>query len=778
MQKIIINNTTTPNGSNQTSVLNEVQMGEHFNAFVESQKQGVKPDGSYKRKGITTLGAANLREETMHILSHCNPHNATQNPETTHLVVGYVQSGKTMSFTGLTALALDNGYRVVIYLAGTKNNLLNQTAQRLEKDLIGKNGQNKDFYRLHKDPNPDEAEQIAGHLFLSSHPIILIPILKHWKHIDKLVQILTDPDFKDAMEDETVLIIDDEADQASLNSYGRKNSKRDADGLTEEEQQSKTYESILKMRAVLPGNTYIQYTATPQANILISMQDLLSPKSHTLLTPGEGYIGGKLYFGKGQNHDLFNGALVLNIPDAEVFHKKENPLKRMPQSLKDALMLHILAVAIVVKCLRIDDVEYLSMMVHPDNTKQWNKKFKDWIDAELKKWRKLLRKPDGEIDKEEMMTRFEELYQMAVGFYDEYERPSFDEIKKFIPDVLNDYKTYLVNTDAEAETEIDWNRYSMHILVGAEMLNRGFTVEKLATTYMPRYTKGPSNADTIQQRCRFFGYKDDYIKSCRVFLPSWSVADYMEYITHEEELRSTLASCDTLAQAERKILLSPRLKPTRSNVLPISVVNTKLKGMHGMQAFESKERIEANDKVVNAFLTVHENDFAVHNEYTTADRTHRWMKLPVEDAIEFLDSFRFGNYQDAARKAATIRYLRYLSGSDNPDALKYVYFIQMAYAAPIRKRSFDKTTLRLAENTALFAGPSSAGDSTNYPGDSKICGDDSITIQLHHIYLDGAELGFPHEAYTLAINYPVHLAINYCESEKTLQEDEEESDND
>lgn len=187
----------------------------------------------------------------------------------------------------------------------------------------------------------------------------------------------------------------------------------------------------------------------------------------------------------------------------------------------------------------------------------------------------------------------------------------------------------------------------MHILVGAEMLNRGFTVEKLATTYMPRYTKGPSNADTIQQRCRFFGYKDDYIKSCRVFLPSWSVADYMEYITHEEELRATLASCDTLAQGERKILLSPRLKPTRSNVLPISVVNTKLKGMHEMQAFESKERIEANDKVVSSFLAVHENDFEVHDEYTTVDRTHRWMKLPVEDAIEFLDSFRFGNYQDA-----------------------------------------------------------------------------------------------------------------------------------
>ena len=198
--------------------------------------------------------------------------------------------------------------------------------------------------------------------------------------------------------------------------------------------------------------------------------------------------------------------------------------------------------------------------------------------------------------------------------------------------------------------------------------------------------------------------------------------------------------------------------------------------MHGMQAFESKERIEANEFIVKTFLLKHEDDFVVHDEYTTIDRTHRWMKLSVEEAIEFLDSFRFGNYQDAARKAATIRYLRYLSGEDNPDALKYVYFIQMAFNAPIRHRSFDKSKLRLAENTALFAGPSSAGDSTNYPGDSKICGSDSITIQLHHIYLDGAELGFPHEAYTLAINYPEQMAINYCESERTMQDEEDDID--
>ena len=92
---------------------------------------------STKKHGLSDSAAVTFRNETCDILCHCNPHNATHAPETTHLVVGYVQSGKTMSFTGLTALALDNGYRVVIYLAGTKNNLLDQTSKRLKKDLIG-----------------------------------------------------------------------------------------------------------------------------------------------------------------------------------------------------------------------------------------------------------------------------------------------------------------------------------------------------------------------------------------------------------------------------------------------------------------------------------------------------------------------------------------------------------------------------------------------------------------------------------------------------------------
>jgi hypothetical protein len=759
-------------------IINSVVLGRHFNTFVESQKIGPKPDGSYKKRGITVNGATTLREETQHILARCNPHDATTNPETTHLVVGYVQSGKTMSFTGLTALALDNGYRIVVYLAGSKTNLLNQTSDRLTKDLIGKGGVYRDYYKLHKNPGHEDIEQIIGHINLSSHPIVLIPILKHYKHINNLTSIFKDSDFKEAMESETVLIVDDEADQVSLNSYGRKNSRKAEE---EEDEKSRTYDAILKMRTTLPGNSYIQYTATPQANILISMQDLLSPKSHTLLTPGEGYIGGLLYFGRGKNHDLYHGRLIQTIPDGEVFHKKRNLLTSMPQSLRDALMMHILAVAIIVKYLRRDGVSYLSMMVHPATEKLHNKKFKQWIDKQMRSWRKCINKPDGHDDKEDMFLRFEQLFPQAIEFFKEEDKPEFENIKPFIHDVLFDWKSYLVNTDSDADKEIGWNQYSMHILVGAEMLNRGFTVENLTTTYMPRYSQGPANADTIQQRCRFFGYKRDYIESCRVYLPSWTMADYDNYIKHEEELRTTLKSCDTLAAAERKILLSPHLRPTRQNVLPISIVNTKLRGMREMQAFESKQRIEANTSLVEVFIDRHRNDFDIKYEYNTLDRTHRGFRLSMDEAIEFLNDFQFGNYNDAVRKAATIRYLRYLSGLESDDAIKYVYFIQMAYSAPIRERDFDFENLRLASNTRLGAGPSTSGVDI-YPGDSKVVGDgsnnDSITIQLHHIKLKNVPLDYAHEAYSLAINYPEQLAINYIHKESDNQEDDDIEDED
>ena len=715
-----------------------------------------------KKNGITEEGAKEVYAKTLEILDHCNPHDATGNDEITHLVVGYVQSGKTMSFTGLTALAKDNGYRIVIYLAGTKENLVNQTADRLSKDLLKRTPENHGAFRIHRSPSIYNRSEIEGHLKLSDKPILLIPILKHPKHIENVRLVFEDVDIKHLMKNETVLIVDDEADQASLNGYGRSNS------VKEEDKESRIYSEILSLRATLPGNSYIQYTATPQANLLIGMQDILSPRSHTLLNPGEGYVGGKLYFGRGKNHELFQGKLICTIPPDEVLIKKKQEPKKLPKSLHDALMLHVLSTAIVVKYLKVENMYFLSMMVHVDQTKKWSKIYKKWIDAEFERWSTSLSKPDGHEDKEDLYKDFQQMFPMAVEFYDEKDGITFEKIKSYIADIVNDKKIYLVNTDIDAETNIEWDSCAMHILVGAQMLDRGFTIENLATTYMPRQSQAATNSDTIQQRCRFFGYKMPYIKSCRVFLPKMSIQYYLEYVEMEEELRSVLASCDSLVTAERKLLLSDdKLRPTRQNVLPITVVRSKLVGLHSTNAFNDERLIRHNDNEINNFLEIHK-DHLNEIEFKGSAETyrHRGFKLSVKDAIKFLSNFQYRHYEDVMRKAATIRYLRYLSSLDSEDAITYVYFIQMAYSMKKpRERALDSTTHKIS--SILFE-----GYNKNYIGDQKIVMPDSITIQLYDVKFKNPQtIGFPERAYTLAFNYPDKLQAVYYSAEAQYQDE-------
>ena len=191
MPEQIIVNIGGQTTSTRSNILQTVNCGKYFERFIDSQKQS-----EHKPHGMTVEGIVTFREETTDILSHCNPHDAVTNRETTHLVVGYVQSGKTMSFTGLTALALDNNYRVIVYLAGTKNNLLDQTVQRLRKDLIGSGSSYCDMYKIHSNPTANDADDLLGHLESMDKPILLIPILKHYDHINKLAAIFNSMEFK------------------------------------------------------------------------------------------------------------------------------------------------------------------------------------------------------------------------------------------------------------------------------------------------------------------------------------------------------------------------------------------------------------------------------------------------------------------------------------------------------------------------------------------------------------------------------------------------------
>lgn len=173
---------------------------------------------------VDSEGIDVLKKETVDILSKCTDPNKRECQSVTNLVVGYVQSGKTMSFTTLSALAHDNGFRVIIYFAGTKNNLLSQTTKRLRKDLINGNVNSK-HYKLFENPTKNDSQRIRNALSLSSKPTILITVLKHHKYISELAAMFDNVQIKNTVAKSGVLIIDDEADQASLNGYAYKNSK-------------------------------------------------------------------------------------------------------------------------------------------------------------------------------------------------------------------------------------------------------------------------------------------------------------------------------------------------------------------------------------------------------------------------------------------------------------------------------------------------------------------------------------------------------------------------
>ena len=308
------------------------------------------------------------------ILSHCvNPVNTVG--EVTGLAVGYVQSGKTMSFTTLSTLAIDNGFRAIIYLAGTKNNLLEQTTKRLKKDLLTATD-NRRHYKVYQNPvsEGNSVNTIHNALKMRNRPAILITILKKEKYILELAKLFSSIDIRSELGNNGVLIIDDEADQASLNTYARSNSKSE-DWV--EDEYSSTYSSILKLKASLPNHSYVQYTATPQGPLLINLMDLLSPEFHVVLTPGKAYTGGKVFF-------LDNPDLIITIPPWEVYHHKNNPLTECPVSLINALQVYLIGVAIQVNILEKEN--FLSMMVHADRQTDASRKFHSWVGNIITNW--------------------------------------------------------------------------------------------------------------------------------------------------------------------------------------------------------------------------------------------------------------------------------------------------------------------------------------------------------------------------------------------------------
>jgi hypothetical protein len=514
---------------------------------------------------------AEILESASDILGRCAPADADSTSKRTGLVVGYVQSGKTLSFTTLTALACDNNFPLIIVLSGTKRNLYDQTVKRLRSDLdLNLPGGRWVLFEA-QTANPLLAQQLRPLLSQWDSPeqpgfprrTAIIAVLKNRSRVDGLISALEEVN----LNGRPCLIIDDEADQHGLNTQVAKG------------QMSAVYNALLNLRATIPEHTYLQYTATPQAPLLLRVMDRMSPHFGCVLSAGVGYTGGEAFFGPNAPD------CVRIIPEDERSDVDDDDEDTPPQSLLDALGLFYLGVAIQAHHrghMQPTQI-YRSMLVHPSMHTIEHWRYRKWIEAIQLSWVELLSLDESDGDRIELLKHFEHAYQdldstvsrVGVENANHENVPPFDELVPLLPNSIGTTRIWEVNSRILDEWKQDnWVAAHSHILVGGENLGRGFTVEGLTVTYMPR-GRGAGVADTIQQRGRFFGYKKDYLGLCRVFLPRSVRSDYENYIEHEtyvmDELKALSRLGSPMIDWRRRMLLAHSLRPTRRSVIPPDV---------------------------------------------------------------------------------------------------------------------------------------------------------------------------------------------------------------
>lgn len=654
-----------------------------------------------------------IRRDALTIIKRCRPFKGADGRRT-GLVVGYVQSGKTASMTCVSALARDNGCRLIVVLAGVTTLLLEQNAERFEEALRAASSTGWRIF------SSDKLTEQDGHHLRSAvdewtNPMIqesdrqtvLIMVLKNHVHLKNVRELLEGVDLRGV----PALVIDDEADQAGLNT-------------SPAEGGSTNYQRIEALRKALPHHTYLQYTATPQAPLLIRIEDLLSPEFAELVEPGVGYTGGKQFFGAGAL------PLVRTIPADEQFPPGKPP-DVPPETLVDALRLFFLGGA--VETYRNRDARR-SMLVHPSSRTTDHGVYSKLVTAVIKRWSDTFRgKDQDDINdlKEELQRSYADLAQT------EPELPPFAEILPKL--VLNLGRVSIKEVNSEDGSEVNWKNSTAHILVGGEKLNRGFTVEGLMVTYMSR-SAGGFNADTLQQRARFFGYKAKYLSLCRLFLQPDVAKAFRDYVSHEEDVRDQLREHRgrPLREWRRAFWLSSKLKPTRKNVLTNPELRISADEPWFRQSFPhfAPETLPSNRAVVGAFIAKHQ-----WKAFQTYD--HKITELDLATLFdELIIPFKVTGADDD-RWYGEMLLLRALLDRD-PDSRAVV--IQMA---PDKRR---ERAISPDGEVKLFQGASSAkGD--KYPGDAKVFDGQAVTVQIHRVDIKGGSPNVP----ALAVHLPEPL---------------------
>ena len=491
------------------------------------------------------------------------------------MVVGHVQSGKTANYTGLICKAADVGYKLIVVIAGVHNNLRSQTQRRIDEGFVGRDSarllSRQDdkyvgvgrfdhtrrpvtFTNTIRDFNKATATSFGMSLQSLIEPAVFV-IKKNSNTLKNLLEWLKEHSAQGDGEsiDEPMLLIDDEADNASINIRH---------GAGEVSRINGQIRDLLRM---FDRSCYVGYTATPFANIFIEPdtddqmrgEDLFPRSFIVSLDPPSNYFGATTVFIEdGEQY-------IRNIEDNEdhlpIRHKIDFVLSSIPPSLTDAVRTFILARAI--RLARGHERQHCSMLVNASRFMNVQRQLRNEIHGLLDGIQRSIR-VNGALPPETAPLVDREINALHAVWEREFHDTEFDwaQVQSHLLEAASPIRVVEVNSQSPGTLDYTGNQQNglNVIAVGGFSLSRGLTLEGLMVSY---FLRNSMMYDTLMQMGRWFGYRPDYQDLCRIWMPGEAQGWYEHIAESIEELRSELRSMEASNATPMEFGLKVRSHP-------------------------------------------------------------------------------------------------------------------------------------------------------------------------------------------------------------------------
>ena len=517
------------------------------------------------RLGFDEVALASVHNRSNRIVSLLSRPGAEE-IRTRGLVLGHVQSGKTTSFMSVIAKAADAGYRMFIVLSGITDNLRSQTQARLDQVLVGADPDERTRWRWLTEPDQDFAYSAfyAPNMLRDDGSRIVAVVKKNPYRLRRLATFLEgagEPILRSC----PILLIDDEADQATINVAQRARVSR--------------INALIRRILSQPKAGYVAYTATPFANLLINPSDYknLYPRHFIVdLNPPDDYFGTEKIFGRAPLDATDDSAddgldIVRPVSDADVAAVR--PASRnavttwspsVPASLAAALRWFVLATA--ARRARDGRANHSTMLVHTSMLTAAHSALQQCIRPYLDGVARAVSAGDDTVLGVLEQQWTDETGRVPAAVFQLSDVP-WSEVRPRLSGVLNDLRVLVDNYQSADRLSYPPDDPQTIVAIGGNTLSRGLTLEGLVCSY---FVRSATAYDTLLQMGRWFGYRPGYGDLVRIWMTADLEGWFFDLATVEAEIRQQIARYE----AED---LTPEQLPVKIRTHPAMVVTATAK---------------------------------------------------------------------------------------------------------------------------------------------------------------------------------------------------------